>query len=347
MRFSIVIPAHNGEKYLRQSIESALAQERKADEIIVVDDASEDETASIAKAYTESGTLKYFHNAVSTGFVDAWNRAIQRTSGEYVSILHQDDMLHPEYLRHIERALKLFPRAEHLYTGCNYVDEAGNIIKTTAGPHSLEPVLYSGERYAHEYLNGAVNNRHIHRCPGVTTSRRILLDECTYRKEAGHIADDDFFLRVGAFTDVVGISRPLADFRHHALSATSTADSLNVTLARDYVFQSRYYRDHGALLSPEDIHKIDVHAVRFINRLLFQALLLERQDWLLDAVNLRKEFDEMKPSFMKQYLPLWARAMWYGLSHFDDKNRVVSSYVIALDTVVKLRDSFRSLISKR
>jgi glycosyltransferase involved in cell wall biosynthesis len=50
MQFSVVIPAHNGELYLRLTIESALNQTRKADEIIVVDDASTDKTAEIAQS---------------------------------------------------------------------------------------------------------------------------------------------------------------------------------------------------------------------------------------------------------------------------------------------------------
>lgn len=194
-KFSIVIPAYNGEKFLKQAIESALSQTRLADEVIVVDDASSDGTAEIAKSYNEK--IKYYFNDKSTGFVDAWNRAISKATSDYVTILHQDDLLHPEYIERIEQALLQYSNIGHFFTACNYIDDSGLIIKEPPGPHSLVPVLYSGRDYSHHYLMGVVSNNHIHRCPGVTTSRALLLNKCSYRKEAGLIADDDFFTELG------------------------------------------------------------------------------------------------------------------------------------------------------
>jgi len=185
-KFSIVIPAYNGEKFLKQAIESALSQTRLADEVIVVDDASSDGTAEIAKSYNEK--IKYYFNDKSTGFVDAWNRAISKATSDYVTILHQDDLLHPEYIERIEQALLQYSNIGHFFTACNYIDDSGLIIKEPPGPHSLVPVLYSGRDYSHHYLMGVVSNNHIHRCPGVTTSRALLLNKCSYRKEAGLIA---------------------------------------------------------------------------------------------------------------------------------------------------------------
>jgi len=110
-KFSIVIPAYNGEKFLKQAIESALSQTRLADEVIVVDDASSDGTAEIAKSYNEK--IKYYFNDKSTGFVDAWNRAISKATSDYVTILHQDDLLHPEYIERIEQALLQYSNIGH------------------------------------------------------------------------------------------------------------------------------------------------------------------------------------------------------------------------------------------
>jgi len=87
MTFSVLIPAYNGEKFLMHAIESVLEQGRPADEIIVLDDASQDGTARIAARYKDR--IKYFYHPEPTGFVDAWNRAIARASCDFVTILHQ------------------------------------------------------------------------------------------------------------------------------------------------------------------------------------------------------------------------------------------------------------------
>jgi glycosyltransferase involved in cell wall biosynthesis len=341
MHFSIVIPAHNGKWHLRFAIQSALNQVRKPDEIIVLDDASTDQTSVIAKSREWIGSIKYFHNETSTGFVDAWNRAIAKATGDFITILHQDDLLHPDYLGHIENALSRYPQVRHIYAACNYIDEEGNVIRLSPEPHSLEPVLYSGKQYAKNYLNGVMTNRHIHRCPGVTTSRALLLEECTYRREADHIADDDFFLRVGSFTDVAGISQPLASFRIHSASTTSKVDLLTLKLAQDYLFQLRYHRKNKTLLDSDDIVKVSQQAVKFINLLLFQSLLYEQNEWTAKAVSLRHEIDGILPSFMEGQLPVWARMLWAITSQSSSENHIAKLYVRCLHTLISARDLIR------
>jgi glycosyltransferase involved in cell wall biosynthesis len=339
VKFSIVIPAHNGEAYLALAIISALAQTRPADEVIVVNDASSDRTAEIARSAKWTSRVKYFYCEKSAGFVDAWNRAVKKASGDFVSILHQDDVLYPDYLHHVEKALSKYPETRHLYSACETIDKDGNVIKTPPMPHSLDPVFYSGEQYARNYLDGVMANNHVHRCPGVTTERELLICDCTYRSEAGHIADDDFFLRVGAFTGVVGISQPLAAFRHHPKATTSRLGQLTLTLARDYVFQVRYHKENTTLLKGGDIEKINRQAVRFINLLLFQSLLYNKNDWTSKALSLRVELDNLLPSFFEPNLPRWAKLLW-RLTHDSDQHfRIAMAYVIIIHFFIRVRDT--------
>ncbi|MGD1074626.1 MAG: glycosyltransferase family 2 protein [Thermodesulfovibrionales bacterium] len=344
MTFSIVIPAHNGERYLYDTITSAVRQTRQANEIIAVDDASSDRTAEIAQLAQWGGRVKYYYNGVSTGLADAWNRAVALSSCDWVTILHQDDLLHPEYFMHIERAVLRYPQIRHFFAACNYIDAHGRVITMPPKPHSLEPALYSGKQYAHDYLQGIVTGKHIHRCPGVTTSRGLLLGECNYRIDAGQLADDDFFLRIGAFTDVVGISYPLASFRHHPDSATNRGDELSLRLARAYVFQSRYYKESNTLLDNSEVLAINRQTARFVNLLLFHALLLRKTEWIKEAFMLRREFDEMLPSFMELNSPLWARQMWRVTSPESRNNREATFYVISLNAIIKSRDFLKTVL---
>jgi glycosyltransferase involved in cell wall biosynthesis len=336
MRFSIVIPAHNGGRYLQFTLKSALNQVRKADEIILFDDASTDQTAAIAKSPEWSASIKYFYNEKSTGFVDAWNRAIAKSTGDFVTILHQDDLLHPEYIAQVEKALQKYPYVKHIYTGCNYVDGKGNVIGGTPGPYSLEPVLLKGEQYARNYLRGMVNYQHIHRCPGVTTSKDLLLKDCSYRKEAGLIADDDFFLRVGAFTDVIGISEHLASFRIHSESVTGSLNNLAYELAKAYVFQSYYYKDRSSLLG-RDVICLNKFAVRYINLVLFNGLVFGKKDWEEAALNFRKDIDSILPGFLKKNVPRWAGPLWIGNYKSASLEKIISWYAKALYDFLQIK----------
>jgi glycosyltransferase involved in cell wall biosynthesis len=99
LRFSVVITAHNGEKYLRLSIESALNQERKADEIIVVDDGSKDSTRQLVEKWqTESNFPIHYIFQEHQGKHAAFNRGVQEAQGELFLSLDSDDSCVPEAL---------------------------------------------------------------------------------------------------------------------------------------------------------------------------------------------------------------------------------------------------------
>lgn len=234
MKFSIVIPTYNGADYVEQAILSVLNQTRKADEVIISDDNSSDETLEICQKYADKVKIYKNENGPS-GFVNGWNNAITHACGEYISILHQDDILTPEFLAVAENALLKYPHIKHFFVPCNYIDKEGKIIST---PDYCDGKLkiYTGPEYVEAYQT--VGHPHIHRCPGVITHRDIF-KVCSYRAEAGHIADDDFFYRVGQYTDVIGFLRPLSSYRIHEKSETGHIGHLNLVkrLSDDYLFQ--------------------------------------------------------------------------------------------------------------
>lgn len=108
MTFSIVIPTYNGMLFVEKAIQSALAQTRKADEIIISDDNSTDDTLAICKKY-KSQIKIYINPNGPSGFVNGWNNAIQYCTSDYIAILHQDDIFAPNFLEEIEHALNIYP----------------------------------------------------------------------------------------------------------------------------------------------------------------------------------------------------------------------------------------------
>jgi glycosyltransferase involved in cell wall biosynthesis len=107
---SIVIPVKNGGNYLREAIDSAVAQTYPDVEIVVVDDGSDDGgiTEEIARSY---GPRIRYHAKPNGGVASALNHAIREARGEYISWLSHDDLYHPEkvaqqvaFLRSLEQA---------------------------------------------------------------------------------------------------------------------------------------------------------------------------------------------------------------------------------------------------
>lgn len=246
MTISIVIPTYNGEEYIEQTLQSVLSQTRVADEIIISDDNSTDATLRICENYKDK--IKIHRNLKGpSGFVNGWNNAISFASGDFISILHQDDLLSPKFLEEIEKAINQHPDVKHFFVPCKYIDSNGDNIRTIPFDDG-EIHRFSGKEYIYRYV---FTPGHIHRCPGVVTHRSIF-EKCSYREEAGHIADDDFFFRVGNYTDIVGIGKPLASYREHASSETGHLSYLQLThrLLNDHIFQLKH-RDENPLFDKD------------------------------------------------------------------------------------------------
>lgn len=98
-KVSIVIPVYNGGNFLRQAIDSALAQTYENIEIIVINDGSSDngETEKIALSYGDK--IRYFHKE-NGGCASALNYGISRMRGEYFSWLSHDDLYLPDKVKY-------------------------------------------------------------------------------------------------------------------------------------------------------------------------------------------------------------------------------------------------------
>ena len=91
---SVIMAVRNGERFLRQAIESILAQDYRPLEIILIDGQSEDRTADIARSYPD---IRYILQG-NRGVANAYNIGITASRGEYVAFLSHDDLWTPDKL---------------------------------------------------------------------------------------------------------------------------------------------------------------------------------------------------------------------------------------------------------
>ncbi len=109
---SVIIPAHDSERYLAAAIESVLAQTVPATEVIVVDDGSTDGTAEVAAAFAPRVACLSQENAGPAG---ACNRGLAAARGDLIAFLDADDLWVKEKLALQLRRLAREPRVEAVY----------------------------------------------------------------------------------------------------------------------------------------------------------------------------------------------------------------------------------------
>ena len=100
LTFGVIITCHNYARYVGQAIDSVLAQTRRADEIIVVDDGSTDGSRAVISAYGGAIRTRFQPNA---GHVAACNAGFALSHADVILFLDADDRLCPDALQEVER----------------------------------------------------------------------------------------------------------------------------------------------------------------------------------------------------------------------------------------------------
>ncbi|MBR0480278.1 glycosyltransferase [Candidatus Saccharibacteria bacterium] len=95
-KVSVVVPIYNVEKYLRECVDSILAQTLEDIEVILVDDGSPDKCGEIVDAYTKKDSRVIAVHQKNSGYSKAVNRGIEMAKGEYIGIIESDDWIEPD-----------------------------------------------------------------------------------------------------------------------------------------------------------------------------------------------------------------------------------------------------------
>ncbi|HEX8393767.1 MAG TPA: glycosyltransferase [Longimicrobium sp.] len=138
---SVGLPVYNGERYLREAIESILAQRYRNLELVISDNASQDGTEAICREYAARDARVLYHRSASNrGAVWNFNRVFELARGEYFLWQAFDDARHPEYLSRCLDALRADPRAVLCCTGIRLMDETGADLAPGEFPVGIRPV---------------------------------------------------------------------------------------------------------------------------------------------------------------------------------------------------------------
>lgn len=126
-KVSVLLCVYNGERYLREAVDSILAQTWADSEFVIVDDASTDTTPAILDSYHDVRIVR-LRNAENVGLTKSLNRGLEVCRGEYVARIDADDVSEPDRLARQVEFLAHHPEVVILGTWTTEVDEHGREI---------------------------------------------------------------------------------------------------------------------------------------------------------------------------------------------------------------------------
>lgn len=253
---SIVIPVYNGERFVAQALDSALAQTFANCEIVVHDNDSTDGTHDILSRYTGNPHLRIKVSDRNLGMVGGWNQAVSMAQGDYIKFLAADDLLSPTCVAELVQAAQAHPQAALITCQRKFMDEKGRVVKKMgfAGKNTA----IDGKTHAHWILTTLRENK-IGEPTAVLYPRSLIKRAGQYDPTFSQFADFEYWIRLLEFGDLVYVHKPLCSFRLHEGSNTSAAIRDGRFITETFALIRKYYKEPSfvkafSLTNHERIH---------------------------------------------------------------------------------------------
>ncbi|MBC8135452.1 MAG: glycosyltransferase family 2 protein [Fibrella sp.] len=231
MRISVVIPSYNRETFVARTINSLLAQTRLPEEILVVDDGSQDKTASVIQALAErtGGRVRYRHRP-NGGLSAARNTGTENAApdSDAVLFLDSDDLLVPTALAKLEQALLAQPKACLAFCRARYInaDDQPLIVPNTA----LVDEPANGDMWKHLLRGNCIRS-----AGGVLTRRDALNAVEPFDETMRSNEDWDMWLRLAQTgSPFARVPEPLLLYRIHGDNMSGNREVMRKTGLRVY-----------------------------------------------------------------------------------------------------------------
>lgn len=226
-KISVLMSVYNGERYLREAVDSILNQTFTDFEFIIVDDGSADGTSQILDSYADP-RIVHIRNEKNLGLATSLNIGIDRAQGEYIARMDADDISLPHRFGTQTKFMETNPDIDFLGTNIRYMDAMGilsekilyNDAPAPSGAY-LKWLLLWGNPLAHPTM----------------MMRRSTLDHHQLRYDPRFNAAEDYDLwaRAARVCNLATIPDVCLTYRKHEASVTSTRQSKQVALSQSLI----------------------------------------------------------------------------------------------------------------
>jgi glycosyltransferase involved in cell wall biosynthesis len=273
---SICVPSFNSARWILETLDSALRQTYPEVEILVVDNASTDDTVALARS-TRSPRLRVEVNGENLGAVRNFNRCIDQARGELIKFLLSDDLLYPAcvermaglFARHGTLGLVFSPRDVLLDEDAdNAAREWKRQAETLHTRFNRLETVNSGRSLFEQYLEGELYGNWIGEPTCVMVRKECFRRVGGFNPRICQEVDYAMWLRVLAFFDAGFLDERLSAYRVHSAATTASNKRIN----RDWLDRLWLLED---LLSYEEIRRRYPQIRRLRNRELRRLVRAE------------------------------------------------------------------------
>jgi len=201
---SVLMPVYNGEKYLREAIESILNQTYNDFEFIILNDGSTDRTEKIILSYDDS-RIVYVKNEENLGIIKSLNKGLKLAKSKYIARMDADDISCPQRFKIQVKFMEANPDFTVCGTWTEVFREKDKYVnKTPVTNEEVKATLFFNSAIAH---------------PTVFLRNKVIIEkELFYDENYIHVEDYELWCRMSSKIKFANIPEVLLEYRYHSES---------------------------------------------------------------------------------------------------------------------------------
>jgi glycosyltransferase involved in cell wall biosynthesis len=242
LKISVCMAARNGEKFIREQLASVIPQLGLGDELVIVDDASEDRTRDVVAGFRDDRLLLIKHQA-RQGIVSSFEHAIRSASGDIIFLCDQDDVWSPNKASRVVEVFCEHPEVSLVMTNLAVIDESGA---------RLDPKSDNRRSFDARFLPNLFSNRFQ---GSAMAFRSSLIPQILPFPRGRHVLHDAW---IGLRNTVTGgqtyyLNEDLLLYRRHSQNASHRLNNVQRILKRTRLLWALALRDLRDIRARSDL----------------------------------------------------------------------------------------------
>ena len=261
---SVVVPCYNYARFLEQCVESVLSQARVTVDVLIIDDASSDDTPALSEDLAQRDPrVRLIRHPRNIGHIATFNEGIAAATGDYFMLLSADDYLLPGALGRATALMQRHARVGFTFGRAKVEGKStGGVPAPAVATMGRPERILSGREFVD--LSGP---RNIVLSPTVVIRRQLQQQMGGYLPDLLHSGDMEMWLRLAAEGDVGYIDADQAVYRRHDDNMSIAYDGLADLMAREKAFRAFFASgarklDPSGRLEHECLHRLAGEAFR-------------------------------------------------------------------------------------
>lgn len=215
---SVLIPSYNHAPFVGAAIDSVLAQTYENLQVVIVDDASSDNSGDVIRSKSDERIVRRFLPS-NVGACQAMNIGLSMCQGAYIAVCNSDDIWVPAKLEQQLEKFKVGPNLAAVFSDVEWIDELGRPLSSANSP-SFEAVFRQPNRSRFTWIRDLIESGNCLCHPSVLIKREVYGTVGTYNNFYRQLPDLDMWLRVLQHYEIFVMPEKLVGFRVHATNTS-------------------------------------------------------------------------------------------------------------------------------